>query len=478
MRWHVNHHSKLVWGEHADGRQFMTPRRALGVTSFAHMGEDLLAMLLQHDLTDGTVERGYGWAVELLDEIEGLPEVRALRSFAADDPLFAVIGAQEVMDALYDALPATADAIPVESDVRAEMELAATQAVVGNVAVIGSQDPEPAIRRAESASQAFSQSIGAIMPSLRQAAREAALRARERIAEMEDMENVFGAGGVGRQSSTGASRGSSKERMALAKRVGRHGKLRRIVELGRLFCVAADRAQSTKSEHAQDEAVGLTLGDEIRDAVPEEVYGAFAQDDCQRLLFYSRYVERALVQVKRSGVEPMNRGPVVYLLDSSGSMAGQREEWGKAVALALWRIARQQKRDFVVMEYDTVTRTVFIDRDEDRQSGKGVDTETVIEWMLSEAAGGGTEIVQGLLNVLALIEMEYPKADLIMVNDGDIIYSESWLEQYQERKRRLGVRAVGVALFCDSRLLAPLVDRLCEVKDLHGSEFAEVVFDF
>ncbi len=46
-----------------------------------------------------------------------------------------------------------------------------------------------------------------------------------------------------------------------------------------------------------------------------------------------------------------SKGPIICCIDTSASMAGERETWSKAVALTLLELAYQQKRRFVAVLY-------------------------------------------------------------------------------------------------------------------------------
>ena len=474
MRWSVSHHTRLLWVQQASRHLPFAPRLAPNVTSFAYLGEDLMALLLQHKVNPGALEVGYHWACTLLDEIQSMSEVTGLRAVIDHDPLFAGVGTRAIVSALADALPSSADRIPVESDCLAELALAQEEAVTGStIATIGlANDPSAVIRRLESASKRYDALVAAEMPILRNAVREAVSAARSEIDLIEEVEGVLG-GGCGRGRSTNGTPDEDASRLALAKRIQTNDRLKRIMELAGRFCLAAANVQATKSVHALDEVVGQELGQRLPDVAPDEIHNAFSNDSEMVALFYSRYVEAGLTQSKRSGTEALDKGDVVALVDTSGSMAGTCEEWAKATVLALWSICRAQRRNLLVMDYDTSPRVVL-----DARVGEPVEESVLMSWLLRSSSGGGTVVSTALDAALDHVESgKYERADVLLINDGDLYYSEQWLADYELRRRRLGARVLGIGVFCSTGLLDPLCDATAHVTNLADDGFAEVAFD-
>src|SRR5947209_5654121 len=118
------------------------------------------------------------------------------------------------------------------------------------------------------------------------------------------------------------------------------------------------KCQEVPVLHPPDEVVGITIRAEINRMVSSEL--ALLADPELEILFYRKYYERQLMQIDLRGHEKEGRGPLVIVLDSSGSMIWllgaklSKEVWAKAVMLALLAIARKQKRDAVVYHFSSV----------------------------------------------------------------------------------------------------------------------------
>ncbi len=62
-------------------------------------------------------------------------------------------------------------------------------------------------------------------------------------------------------------------------------------------------------------------------------------DEILELDWMRRFSEQNLLQYDLRGTEPTQRGGILIAEDGSGSMAGEREIWAKAIGLALLKIA-------------------------------------------------------------------------------------------------------------------------------------------
>ena len=59
-------------------------------------------------------------------------------------------------------------------------------------------------------------------------------------------------------------------------------------------------------------------------------------------------LERQILQYQLSGAETLGRGPLVLLLDKSGSMDGTKDLWATALSLALLEHAQAERRPFAI----------------------------------------------------------------------------------------------------------------------------------
>lgn len=134
------------------------------------------------------------------------------------------------------------------------------------------------------------------------------------------------------------------------------------------------------------------------------------------------------------------RGPIVLVLDTSGSMAGLPETVAKALTLEALRIARAEKRRCYLFAFagpgDVCEKELDL-------SPQGVGS--LLDF-LSMSFGSGTDI--GVLRrvVTKLSREDWKKADVLLVSDGVWHVKEDLVRQVSQAKQNNGVRFHGVQI--------------------------------
>lgn len=207
-----------------------------------------------------------------------------------------------------------------------------------------------------------------------------------------------------------------------------------------------------------DEIVDLKFGDDIRRIVPSEL-AALADDDLE-WDFYMRYLSGELRVWDTVGEEQAGRGPVVMVVDESGSMSGERNIWAKALAMCLLNITRREKRDFAYVGFSSGSQVhTFMFRAKDE-----LDPEMIVE-MASHFFGGGTTPVIGIAAADKIMETaEFRKADVCMISDGEAGFNDED-KRLRDRMAERGVRFHGVGIGGPFRYLEALTDDVVDIHD-------------
>jgi uncharacterized protein with von Willebrand factor type A (vWA) domain len=151
-----------------------------------------------------------------------------------------------------------------------------------------------------------------------------------------------------------------------------------------------------------------------------------------RLLWHARRAENALlcyrvegtlVEIIEHEVDDVmeetkerprpNRGPVVAVIDTSGSMNGLPEQVAKALVLEAMRTAHSEQRHCYVYAYSGPGQVLEQELD---LSPDGVGRLLVF---LSHSFGGGTDIGALAAVTKRLKEPAWTKADVLLVSDGE-----------------------------------------------------------
>jgi uncharacterized protein with von Willebrand factor type A (vWA) domain len=230
-----------------------------------------------------------------------------------------------------------------------------------------------------------------------------------------------------------------EERLALAERVLQSRKLRRLADLVGRFCNLAIAAQAEKTERVPGQIEGVELGNDVSRVLSAEL--AMLHHPVLRLDFYRRLAEGQLMQYRMTGQRRQALGPLVVCYDESGSMAGTKELWAKAVVLALLFVAKRQKRPFAAIAFGSAheIRIKRIPRP-DRAT-----MEDILE-VAEPFFNGGTDFHRPLSEAQQVVETggHFERADIVFVTDGIAGVAVSFLQEFEAFKKRTGTRVFAV----------------------------------
>lgn len=266
------------------------------------------------------------------------------------------------------------------------------------------------------------------------------------------------------------------ERFELAKRFS-NPRLKKIADLIGPMKRLMFTEQTRKTIHGRDEIYDITIGNDLGKTLPVE----FAQlrNPLQRRDFYRKYIEGKLLQYETRGYEKVGKGGIIFCEDGSGSMSGEPEMWAKAVGISLLNLAKAQKREFYGIHFGSPGQVrVF-----DFTKPEHFTLEKVLEFA-ETFFGGGTDFVTPLTVALERLEMEYEarkeiKGDIVFVTDGCCGVPPAWLDEFQEKQKRLQFNVWGVIIGGtprDEPLATICNHRVLTLKDLTGGDDIRGIF--
>lgn len=194
--------------------------------------------------------------------------------------------------------------------------------------------------------------------------------------------------------------------------------LQRIIELlGRIELESGSKRQAISSQ-GRTETYSVTTSKNIEYALPVEM--AKLDDETMEYLFYQKYMEGKLLTYQLRGKywvggppSKKRKGPVVALVDTSGSMHGSPELVAKSVILAVAKKMLKEKRDVKVVLFSSIGQTSEIELTNTMKMAS--------EFLnfLNYTFGGGTDFNTALRSGLKSVkEKEYKSADLLFITDG------------------------------------------------------------
>lgn len=201
---------------------------------------------------------------------------------------------------------------------------------------------------------------------------------------------------------------------------------------------------------------GVERSGEIARMLPSEA--ALMRHPVLRKLWRARWVERSLATYHARGVltqriqtrttfeegltheaRRMRQGPVIAILDTSGSMWGSADRIAKAVAMQIASTAFLQSRPCYVYNFSGNGDLV--------EHELGFDGDGIVQMLafLSLSFGGGTQPDEALRRAMDRLESKpWRRADLVMLSDGMFGIGAHITDRWRALKRRMDARAIGI----------------------------------
>lgn len=261
---------------------------------------------------------------------------------------------------------------------------------------------------------------------------------------------------------------------ALFKRVRGNAQLKRICELAGRYRRLAQARQRQKTLHGYDDMVGVEPGGDVGRLLPHEL-AALASDDADvELDALRRLAEKQSMCRQFEGVELVGKGPIVVVVDESGSMSGEPVCTAKALCLAMGWIARHQRRwvAFVAFSGGTEGRTLAL------PPGRW-DEPALLDWLEGFLSGGTTVDVP----LVELPNVYWPKfceqgmargkTDVVIITDALVDVPAGVRDNFNAWKAREQAKVTTLVLDGEPGGLAEVSDVVHRVRSL-GTEEAAV----
>jgi uncharacterized protein with von Willebrand factor type A (vWA) domain len=245
------------------------------------------------------------------------------------------------------------------------------------------------------------------------------------------------------------------------KRVRNDPALRRISELAGRFRRVAASKQRQKVTHGLDDVVGVEPGGDIGRLLPSEL-ARLAVPELE-LDTLRRIVERQALCREHHAVEPVGKGPILCVVDESGSMEGSKAHTAKALALALAWVARQQRRWAGLIAYSGKSGERLLALPPGRWN-----ESALCDW-LSAFIGGGSDLdvpIEELPRMYKEIGAPPGVTDLVMVTDARCRIPADLRDRFLVWKQAVRVRVTSLILNNPPGDLAAVSDEIHSVRSL------------
>jgi uncharacterized protein with von Willebrand factor type A (vWA) domain len=399
----------------------------------------------------------YEWMKNAHSQATELKEFKSLREQSQGDETWSGVSAAAIADEIRKVVPEPKEDTEKINDTRQQM--AGLNSLLQQMIEEdndGTQEQQQEVSEQLQQLQAQYDAMGQSLQNqaaamngakVRQAIRNGSAKASEKIEQMEGALSAYGWGNDPGQPGVG---GNKKVKQALAKKVMRSDKLKRIAEIaGRMRNIAAEK-QANKTDYARSEVTEVEKGGDVSRILPAEIM-KLADPDLENL-FFANMANGSLLQYRIEGKEKQAQGPIVMAIDNSGSMSGEPEYLSKGIALGLLEVAVRQKRAVHVVHFDTQIQATLVIDPRKPQTLQNVDE--LIEFMEFFSCGG-TCIDVAMDHLMGIIESaaegeSFKSADVILISDDCWDGKDAWYAQYNERAKRLGVNTYNLMMAAGS----------------------------
>lgn len=254
-----------------------------------------------------------------------------------------------------------------------------------------------------------------------QAATQACKQAKEEVDSAEATRKALGIG-KGGESESSLSASEIKE---LFEQVRDNNSLRRIMELAGKYRRLSQSMQRNKVTHGHDEVVGIEFGNDLSRIVPSELL-MLADDDLE-LEFFRRFAENALMLRDMRSTASEVSGPIVIIVDESGSMNGERIAHAKAMALSILWVAEHQKRWACLVGFAEEDHCNILTVPPGKR-----DISALLQWLEHFYAQGTSPVVPLVTVPNKWNELGCPKGrtDIITITDARLDVSAEMAQRY------------------------------------------------
>ena len=273
---------------------------------------------------------------------------------------------------------------------------------------------------------ANSQDMQDVQNQMSEALKQATRQALEDVREMDEFMEAWGI------EPGGDNRVSVDECKSALERIRKSPELKELSNLLGQFRSIAKTSLKQKSKGEGGVIKDVRTGNDIVKMLPSEK--GLLCNKATKALFKKKYTEKQCLQYEIENKKRKGMGPMIVMVDRSGSMGGSRISWAKAVALALLEVASTQKRNAYICFFDTQVK-----KNATWCFEKGAVKPNDIIDIAEQGTGGGTNFAVPVKKAMDIISKEknFKKADITFITDGDCsLYEEQEKELIRQKKEK------------------------------------------
>jgi len=229
----------------------------------------------------------------------------------------------------------------------------------------------------------------------------------------------------------------------LLRKVQSSEKLRDIIRYLVRFREIWDNARKSSFTYGRDEKYDIVLGNDFTRAISSEYVYLATPETIP--LFIRKVQRKTLKQYRKRERVTKGYGDIVVCIDESGSMAGERIAWAKAVALVLLEHAIMNNRSHAMVRFslpEEFVTHIF--------TKENYTTDNIFDFAESFLCGG-TDFETPLSEAAALIENKgFENADLMFITDGACRISNDFADGFHDKRSQLNFKITSIVIGTDA----------------------------
>lgn len=236
--------------------------------------------------------------------------------------------------------------------------------------------------------------------------------------------------------------------------------LRQISDNAGRFTRMAKSLQRQKPTHGMDDVVGVELASDLNRLTATEL--SCLMDEDLELDLLRRAIEGQAMCREYKGVTNVSRGPIMVLVDESGSMGDAETAAAKGFALSMAWLAQHQKRWCCLVGWSSANQVRELVIEPGTRSGE------IMQWCLTKWNGGTSPPVEFIPELFELTGAPSGRTDVIWITDGEC--NPQGVEVFNKWRAEHAVKVWTIGVGCAAKSFEPFSDVVTQVRDIHTGQ--------